>query len=766
MGAMRTRPRLTTIATALVMLVTGAGLPPTMSAQSPAASAGPVVVPDLALPDDASLAADAGLAVADSPVAASGPIDADAVIDDALATADALSDADWEVGALATTLGDDPAAAFRLLRDRIGFEPYAGAMRGADGTLAARAGNAYDRALLLRALLDAMGSTSRFAFGELDDETARALLAHALDAPADPLPDAGGLAGATFDLDALALRARRDHALLRMTLDDAGLTLGATPAADLVADVRAHAWVQVERDGAWVDLDPSLPASEPGQRLVEPSGTSDALPDDAWQTVTFRVVASHVADVGLTADTVLERRLTAAEAARADVFLYFLPEGGGGGLLGGPSTGGLVPQLLVDREVQAGTPFSADAGGEGDFFGLGGGGGPALAGVQVEVMREGPGLDALSTVVPIVDRVPDGLDPASVTVDGLLPMAANDDGPVALGAVRHLIVSTGGLSPRETAIARAGAMSFVGSGMLEDGALADYAPGDVLWPIAVADRQAVLASERLLVPAVEAPGSVAAVVDRPRVWVSSFGADPADQSRLTTSIDLAADAIRLVARPDTDPADLARRQLWYGVLESALETEALLQSAAFAEPEGLALEGASLSMMRPLVAVVDRAGLPDEADPALAAAVAAGDVAVVPGDPATATTWWTVALGDGSTRAIVTPGLGGAVARRTEPADRHQVQGGWTPGGGSYVNSAQNGVRWVINESTLETEGYIRDGRFYRYARNAPQARTCAGGTEYSEILGCVSVPTAIVLGTVTSVIVIWAVARCVRALR
>ncbi|MEZ4595766.1 MAG: hypothetical protein R3C32_02375 [Chloroflexota bacterium] len=29
--------------------------------------------------------------------------------------------------------------------------------------------------------------------------------------------------------------------------------------------------------------------------------------------------------------------------------------------------------------------------------------------------------------------MPDGLDPASVTVDGLLPMAANDDGPVALG---------------------------------------------------------------------------------------------------------------------------------------------------------------------------------------------------------------------------------------------------------------------------------------------------------------------------------------------
>jgi hypothetical protein len=120
----------------------------------------------------------------------------------------------------------------------------------------------------------------------------------------------------------------------------------------------------------------------------------------------------------------------------------------------------------------------------------------------------------------------------------------------------------------------------------------------------------------------------------------------------------------------------------------------------------------------------------------------------------------------GTTRAIVAPGLGGAVASRPRPDDTRDIQGGWTPGGGSYVNSVENGVRWVINETTGATEGYIRDGRFYRYARNAPQVRTCANGNEYSQLLGCVSIPTAIVLGTVTSVIVIWAVSRSLRALR
>jgi hypothetical protein len=309
-------------------------------------------------------------------------------------------------------------------------------------------------------------------------------------------------------------------------------------------------------------------------------------------------------------------------------------------------------------------------------------------------------------------------------------------------------------------------MSFVGSGLLEDGAAADYAPGDVLWPIAVADRMTTLASERLLVPAVAAPGAVAAVIDRPRISVFSFGADAVDPSRLVTSIDLATDAIRLVGGSDADPTDLARRQLWYGALESALETEALLQSAAMANPDGMTLSGASLAAGLPLQVIRDPAEVPDAAPPALLRAIEDGDVVVVPGEAAAATTWWTVDPDDGATRAIVAPGLGGAVATRPRAHETHEVQGGWTPGGGSYVNSAQNGVRWVINETTLETEGFIRDGRFYRYARTAPQARTCSGGNEYSTLLGCVSIPTAIVIGTVTSVIIIWAVARCVRALR
>ena len=74
----------------------------------------------------------------------------------ALVTAfDALDPADWDVADLAAALGPDPDAAFALVRDRIGLDAYAGSLRGAEGTLSARGGNAVDRALLLQALLAA-----------------------------------------------------------------------------------------------------------------------------------------------------------------------------------------------------------------------------------------------------------------------------------------------------------------------------------------------------------------------------------------------------------------------------------------------------------------------------------------------------------------------------------------------------------------------------------------------------------------------------------
>ena len=173
------------------------------------------------------------------------------------------------------------------------------------------------------------GETPRVA-----NQRGRALAARALEPAADPLPVAGSLAATTIDVDALATRARRDYARLRSALDDARVPIGGASPADLGTELASHVWVQVEQDGGWVDLDASMPDAEPGRALTEALSVGDAMPPEAFQAITLRVSVEHLADVGLPDRLdVLERRLSAPDAAAAEVFLYFVPDSGGGGLL-------------------------------------------------------------------------------------------------------------------------------------------------------------------------------------------------------------------------------------------------------------------------------------------------------------------------------------------------------------------------------------------------------------------------------------------------
>ena len=81
---------------------------------------------------------------------------------------------------LAAALYYDVDEIFRFVADSIRYEPYAGILRGADGTLVARAGNSADQAALLAALLDASLINHRFALGRLDAQAADSILASAV----------------------------------------------------------------------------------------------------------------------------------------------------------------------------------------------------------------------------------------------------------------------------------------------------------------------------------------------------------------------------------------------------------------------------------------------------------------------------------------------------------------------------------------------------------------------------------------------------------
>src|SRR4051794_30390157 len=62
----------------------------------------------------------------------------------------------------------DPDKIFRFVADQIGYDGYAGALRGATGALWSLAGNSVDQALLLAEMLSQSEVTVRFATGELD----------------------------------------------------------------------------------------------------------------------------------------------------------------------------------------------------------------------------------------------------------------------------------------------------------------------------------------------------------------------------------------------------------------------------------------------------------------------------------------------------------------------------------------------------------------------------------------------------------------------
>jgi len=67
-------------------------------------------------------------------------------------------------------------AAIAFVKQNVAFDPYIGVLRGADGTLRAEAGSAWDQAVLLAKLLRAMGGEAVIARGNLSTADARRLL--------------------------------------------------------------------------------------------------------------------------------------------------------------------------------------------------------------------------------------------------------------------------------------------------------------------------------------------------------------------------------------------------------------------------------------------------------------------------------------------------------------------------------------------------------------------------------------------------------------
>ncbi len=253
----------------------------------------------------------------------------------------------------AEPFGTDFQAMFAYVRDNVQLDAYPGAMRGAQGTLLGMAGNDVDKALLLAEMLKARGLTYRFARGTLSDDEAKQLIAQ-VRAPAKggpsasptfsppALPDGFDDAQATAKAQTLAAqfrtqvqndlqKAQASASQIADQLKGHGVAVGAGgkgPDAAWAADFHTHYWVQVQQNGQWVDLDPSLASMAEGKHLgsADASFAAEQLPDDVYASVTFTLTADELRNGAVSSTTVLTAKKNAADIAAQPIRLLVLPK--------------------------------------------------------------------------------------------------------------------------------------------------------------------------------------------------------------------------------------------------------------------------------------------------------------------------------------------------------------------------------------------------------------------------------------------------------
>jgi len=228
---------------------------------------------------------------------------------------------------------------FTWVRDNTYLVPYTGALRGAQGVLMDRVGNSLDRALLLQGLLQLLGYDTQLARAELGEQQAQDILTKTRPIPAEgALPqtietdtsaqlqkyaDEFGLnkqqvtdvlAKAKEQREGLKAelgsRVASQTAFLQEQLDLPKSDKEAEKARQ-VAALQDHWWVQYQEGGVWLDLDPSLPNAEAGQKPATPGETLtvaklEDLPQDLLHTLQIRVVLECIHDHTLQETILLE----------------------------------------------------------------------------------------------------------------------------------------------------------------------------------------------------------------------------------------------------------------------------------------------------------------------------------------------------------------------------------------------------------------------------------------------------------------------------
>ncbi|HEY3883929.1 MAG TPA: hypothetical protein VGL62_01880 [Vicinamibacterales bacterium] len=230
----------------------------------------------------------------------------------------------------ADEIGNNPAELFAYVHAHVRTQVYAGALRGARGTLISGAGNSWDQALLLAAMLRHEGREVRFARVHLTPELAAKVVDRMFIDAATPraparkplqVPDSlkVGSRAMLAHLQADWQGAQTD---LLQALDRANLSLGdrATTEQQLESETADHAFVEYREGDRWIALDP-VATSASGTSVASDAESFPDVPDALYHHVTIRIWIEERHGQTLRQEEVLRFPTTAPALSGAQVLL-------------------------------------------------------------------------------------------------------------------------------------------------------------------------------------------------------------------------------------------------------------------------------------------------------------------------------------------------------------------------------------------------------------------------------------------------------------
>jgi hypothetical protein len=624
---------------------------------------------------------------------------------------------------VAARLGYERDALIAFVRDEIRYEAYAGILRGANGTLRARAGNSADQAALLGALLDAAQISHRFAIGSLDaaGETAltgvlsrasgevraaweaadtAAMLHHlgvaelpATSPPLDPAIEARLneiQASAQQAVDLALASAELSVTAIGDALASAGVSLPPLGVNLTERERLQHTWIQIADGPDWIDADPSLPE---GVASPAASGTLDTLPDDMHHWLRFVIAADEWRAGSVRQREVVSLRAASSRLGGIPVALSMasageLDEAGltiNRGLTGqqmvypsiyadGVTVNTSVPLMFQTDAAASGSPF-------GDARAAGIGEGETVA-VWLRVEISSPDAEMVAIERSLLDRVPpedraaSTFAPERIQPLRLVPTDIGDDTVDAFNVVTIIHTDVARISPTAAFVRYSQDELFGSLGVLGP-ALAGF--------------------RDILGATLEAEAGYWSYPSAPNVTVFHAGAPDGD-SLATIRADLLHRVRTSLPLIDVTPAAGVHPLVLSGVLDAVAEQLSLAPetrgetgetpsvdagpaiATVFAEAAAAGVQVRVVSRVDDLAAIV--------ADPLsrrwMETALASGQVVVVPemavelgGTPVLG--WWIVDPVTGRTRDQLSTGMAGAAtAFRIRPEELFDTAPGWT----------------------------------------------------------------------------------------